>query len=1033
MGLNKLEELRLNDLSAGRIFQQLLKLCTPEIIEALYISSAEYSVLLETLLQKDEHSISYVKLLEIWLSFVKYYTRMSSRSTPYGIMASVGIISVGPQCHIQDEFEGTIHMQLDNAVATGIALEIESSAMLSQYLRYFPNPSIYKHAKQLKYLEILKHDGDKAFGLAKVQANIVLEFILLKAKNGKTAADLLTLAQNHFKGTFAAEDIVQLVNDMILNQLLLSELKGCATISSLFAILLEKVAPLKGRVETELLWEINTELKSIQRRGQHLNKFALSSIEDKMKKISPLGARGPVFHCNFIRSFSDSAISSIIVKRVLNSVQLMASINEPFVFKQMEDFKYAFIQRYENRYVPLTEALDEEIGIGYPIDNIRNHNNDGAFEGVMIPDQSFAPVADHRFNPFYTFLFRRISELKAENDKVLHLSTTQLKEFAVNNMSLPPTFSIFCTLSGQSVAEVEKGNYTINLSNSTYTSASSPISRFSVSDPEIEAFNREIFAYEDQLFKNCIVGEVLHMPNARLENITFRKVTRQFEIPIETLSELDADHQILLDDILVNVVNQKIRLVRKKDKKEIIPRISNNHAFTNAESLSAYHFLGSLQLDKQQNNLLWLWGPLRNLDFLPRVVLDQNLIYSLATWRVKLNIIFFSNNLKIEERLQEHLFALGLPRHVSLRQNGDNLLVIDLHDTSCLLILIKEFKKQTTLIFHEYLSSAENCLIRDSAGNAYVNELVIPFFEQLNKAEGISKTIVAGRPILAGEKRSFFPGDEFVYLKIYCTKNIGQAILLKSISKIFTDHRYKTYPMFFIRYEDPEFHLRIRIRKKGNAELIPMLYKALDRFIRNKFIHRMQIDTYHRELDRYAKIPYDKTEWIFSYDSKAVLRIMFFLRSSNREDETWMIAIKNIHEYLLSFEMPADRMIDFCRTIRDGFFREFALKNKDFMRSINQKLKANYGKIAALIYETDTDYKSLYMIFSKRCAAISSLLNSSDKEKISMDFGICSSYIHMSLNRLYTSDERLKEAMCYDLLYNFLVSEKRIKKSKPSK
>jgi thiopeptide-type bacteriocin biosynthesis protein len=1030
LGLNKLEEVRLDDLSAFRIFQQLRQLCTPEIIEALYISSPDYSALLEALLQKDEHTISYVKLLDIWLSFVKYYTRMCSRSTPYGLMASVGVISLEPTSRIQDEFKGTVHMQLDNAVAAAIALQLESSStVLQKHLHYFPNPSIYRHAKQLKYFEILNHNGNKAFALSKVETNAVLEFVLRMAKTGKTKADLLASVQNQFVRAFAAEDIIQLVNDMISSQLLLSELKGAATVSPLFSKLLETTEKLTGLAESKLLQEVNAGLNSIQKPARRRNKEVLSTIVDKIKELNPSGAGGAVFHCNFIRSFSESAVSTAVVNRVRRAVELIASVNEPFILDEMEAFKYAFIQRYENRYVPLTEVLDEEIGIGYPVGNIRNNNTDGAFEGVRLPDRRLAAAANLRFNPFYTFLFGRISELKAAKGTTLHVSSAKLREFAGNSISLPPTFSVFCTLSSQSAAEVDKGNYIINISNTAYTSASSPINRFAVSDSGIEAFNREIFAYEDQLFENRIVAEVLHMPNARLDNITFRKVTRQFEIPIETLSGHGPDHQVLLDDLLVNVVNQRIRLVRKKDQKEIIPRISNSHPFTNAESLPAYRFLGSLQLHNQQNNLLWLWGPLRNLDFLPRVVLDENLICSLATWRVKLDKIFLSDALKMEERLQSHLFSLGMPRRVSLRQNGDNLLAIDLQDISCLLILIKEFKKDSTLVFHEYLSSEENCLIRDNDNNSYVNELIIPFFEQLKKDEEASKAAVAGQPVITAEKRSFFPGEEFLYLKIYCTKNIGQTILMKSVLKFFSDPRYKTYPMFFIRYEDPDFHLRIRIRKNGNAELIPLMYKALDRFIRNKFIHRIQIDTYHRELDRYALIPYDKTEWIFSFDSKAVLQIIHFLHNSNLEEATWMVAVKNIHAYLLTFGMPAERMVDFCRTVRDGFFQEFDLTDKDFLKSMNQKLKANYRKISALIKETDADYNNLYKILSSRSAAIFSLLDSSEKEKISRNSGACSSYIHMSLNRLFASDERLKEAMCYDLLYNFLVAEKRIARS----
>jgi len=103
--------------------------------------------------------------------------------------------------------------------------------------------------------------------------------------------------------------------------------------------------------------------------------------------------------------------------------------------------------------------------------------------------------------------------------------------------------------------------------------------------------------------------------------------------------------------------------------------------------------------------------------------------------------------------------------------------------------------------------------------------------------------------------------------------------------------------------------------------------------------------------------------------------------------------------------------------------------DKEFLKSLNVKLKENFTLISGVIKETNPNYKKIYGILSRRTSSISKILNVKERKKIGNHFGQCSSYIHMSLNRLFASDERFKEAMCYDFLYNFLSTEKRIEQS----
>lgn len=1026
LGINNLEDVRLTDLSAVHLIERLKLLCTPVIIEALYISSPAFTKTLKYIIEENGKSLEYSKLLEVWLTFVKYYTRMCSRGTPYGLMASVGTISLNKETESAGGFEGSIHVQLDNGIVADLSHNLQQSDDLLNHLIYYPNPSIYLHAHKLKYIEVVKREGDKQFAVSKVAHNPVIEKVLNYAVSGKRKHDLVDYIKNEFADIYDPEDIEALISSLISNQILLNNYSSSSTKKTLFSYIADHLGR-SGATEDKpgMVSFIDQEINKIRKQDWSRNEPTLRAIEDHLERLGCPVNGTSVFHVNFIRSFSNSSIGANVIDKIRSAVELTAAINENYRSRNFETFKSVFAQRYENRFVPLTEVLDEEIGLGFPIGNGSDPQVDGSYDGIYIPNPGSSPFEEHQFNASSVFLFNKIAALSAVNGKVLNLTIKEMKEFAVHDIKLPATYSVFCSLLGKSAAAINQGNFEVVLSNTAYNTASGPINRFSVSDVEIEALCREIFEHEKELMKDKIVAEVLHTPNSRIENINFRTVTRDFELPIESLSSHGPDQQIKMDEILVNVVNNNVKLICRKSKKEIIPKISNNHHFNNSHAHPAYRFFGEVQLQEQQNNLLWHWGPLVKLNFLPRVVLDQQIICSLATWRVQLDKSFFDQTEQPTDKLRDKLFALGLPKWISVRQNSDNLLVLDIEDTACLLILMKQFKKYPYLILHEYLSTPGNSFLKDSEGNSFINELVIPYLAKKTEPERPAAGIAGYKAPKIKDKRSFFPGGEFLYLKIYCSRKIGQQLLLGSIYPMLFGSKSDGDPTFFVRYEDPEFHIRLRVRKEGNELLMPKIHQRLDSYIKNKFIYKIQYDTYHRELDRYAQIPYGKTEMIFAFDSKAILELLKHLNKKGLESITWIIAIKNIHAYLLGFGMELEEMLTFCKAIRTGFFVEFGLEHKDFLKSMNVKLKNGYTFINSIITENDPDYQALYSIFSARQESFATLLKPTESKKIKSHYGQLSSYIHMSTNRLFSSDQRLKEAMSYDLLYNYLLAQKK--------
>src|SRR5690606_14757468 len=131
-------------------------------------------------------------------------------------------------------------------------------------------------------------------------------------------------------------------------------------------------------------------------------------------------------------------------------------------------------------------------------------------------------------------------------------------------------------------------------------------------------------------------------------------------------------------------------------------------------------------------------------------------------------------------------------------------------------------------------------------GKAYLHQ----FVATLTLGAGSYSSIPLPLPVRIKIKRHFFPGDEWIYFKIYCAASNADEILSQKLYPLMK--RYASQPgfgkWFFIRYNDPEPHLRLRVQANpALLEKMPgLVNRVLKPFLKNGLIHRLQSDTYAR-------------------------------------------------------------------------------------------------------------------------------------------------------------------------------------------
>ncbi|MBT8387361.1 MAG: thiopeptide-type bacteriocin biosynthesis protein [Ignavibacteria bacterium] len=132
-------------------------------------------------------------------------------------------------------------------------------------------------------------------------------------------------------------------------------------------------------------------------------------------------------------------------------------------------------------------------------------------------------------------------------------------------------------------------------------------------------------------------------------------------------------------------------------------------------------------------------------------------------------------------------------------------------------------------------------------------------------------------------QRIFIAGDEWLFYKVYCGIKTSDFLLTESISPLvrYLKEHNLIHSWFFVRYQDPDPHIRFRLRIINLDEVglvISICNKFFRPFIEKNQVWKLQADTYVRELERYGKNTIANVEEIFYHDSELLLDILNFSR-----------------------------------------------------------------------------------------------------------------------------------------------------------
>ncbi|PJN40592.1 lantibiotic dehydratase [Streptomyces sp. CB02959] len=138
----------------------------------------------------------------------------------------------------------------------------------------------------------------------------------------------------------------------------------------------------------------------------------------------------------------------------------------------------------------------------------------------------------------------------------------------------------------------------------------------------------------------------------------------------------------------------------------------------------------------------------------------------------------------------------------------------------------------------------------------------------------------AGAPAAAGPLRPaptrvHLPGEDWLFVKLYADPAAHDALLADRLPALLAEVEAATDRWFFLRYRDPEPHLRLRFHG-APAELTGRVLPAVARHVRELIgsgaVRTMTLDAYRPETDRYGgPAAQAAAERLFRTDSRSAL------------------------------------------------------------------------------------------------------------------------------------------------------------------
>jgi thiopeptide-type bacteriocin biosynthesis protein len=546
-------------------------------------------------------------------------------------------------------------------------------------------------------------------------------------------------------------------------------------------------------------------------------------------------------------------------------------------------------------------------------------------------------------------------------------------------------------------------------------SATALLGRFSLFSRGVHDHCRKIAEAESRANPDVIFAELHQVSHLRVDDISRRRPIYDQVIPVNTYPSLPGLRHILPADLLLSVSGDTLILESASLGKRVIPRLPTAYNYSHSD-MALFRLLCDLQYQGLQAGLNFDPEQLfPGLDFYPRIEY-RDVVLAPAKW--KLTKVALAPLLAGPPSISRlHLFRQekGLPRHIA-SGTGDQQLVFDLGRDEEALFFLEQLRGQDGATLREYFFP-----------DTYVKSNRCPLTGQFIVVWLQESRVYTGLPevhTVASIKtpRSFLPGSEWLYVKLYCAPESATAVLLQVVLPFLQRNADSIRCWFFIRYQDPGPHLRFRVRT-AEGEAVSLM-SALGRLVsmgeHRELVREHRADTYHRELERYSPELMEDVELFFRAGSDWVLRYLVKKNAPGQEVFAELAPFVLVYRWCRVFVPEITDLVAFLDRLKKHYLKEFG-GDRQLLVGLDRKYRGLSGAFRAVLENTPATGPDDH--WTDMCIGDIAALNlraaawpAPKREKLLADL------VHMQVNRIYASGQRRYEGVIYYCLHKYAAS-----------
>ncbi|MFD2082927.1 lantibiotic dehydratase [Actinopolymorpha cephalotaxi] len=811
-------------------------------------------------------------------ALLRYLIRMSTRPTPYGLFAGVGVGGWGDQTTLAlGPTARPTRTRPDMGWLTRWMLALESDPEVRRRLRLAANTCAFERNGRL-HLSDRSTGGRAGLPDVSVRATPVVRRVLSLARNAVPYDELVERVLAGTPGATAQTEakVHGLLAELLRQDLLLSDLRPPLTGDPLRHVVTRLTAmPAHGAAGAELAGLV-ADAAAIDAAPVGTNADptgTLASLRERLRSLHDDPGDQELLQVDSALALAGREVSRAVAEEAARAAELLLRMHpRPAGPGYLANYRAAFLARYgHDRRVPLLELLDPRFGLGPPTSGYSYAHNAAHDPG---------PQRSQLLMELATTALRTGSvEVVLDDADVDTLST-----WSPDQKRLPASLELSTFVVAPSVAALDRGEFWLVVGpNLGGQAAGRGLGRFAdLLGPDATRRLTEV-ARAEEAADGGVTAELVYLPaRHRSANVAVRPRVRHFEIPVGVAPGVEADRVIRPDELEVMVRDGRLAVWWPAGDTEV--HVSAGHMLNASAAPEVCRFLHDVGDDATTGLMPFDWGPAGGLPFLPRVR-SGRVVLRPAEWRLPRRRA--TEALRVEDTAA---FTVALkrwreewlvPRHVYLTA-ADNRLLLDLDDPAQADQIREELRRPrgSDLVVQEALPGPGTAWL-PGPGGSYASELVVPLRRRPQARPAAKATTRDPLPTRADETHRLRPpGTDWLYLTLYGPAAGEDALIAGQVRDfaggLVADGAADGW--FFLRYADSGRHLRLRLHGSPEAlttQVLPRVTTWAAGLVASGLLTRIGLEVYERELERYGgPQAMEVAERVFAVDSAATADLL---------------------------------------------------------------------------------------------------------------------------------------------------------------